>query len=82
MLGGLPHRLREDPHEGMDVPELFIKMGSSVSRIKRRSSSVGFPLMAGKELCVSLKRSVIALGIVMVTYADFLLALGDAVLSW
>jgi hypothetical protein len=45
-------------------------MGSSVSWIDRRSSSIGFPLIWVQESRASLKRRVIALGI-MVTYVAF-----------
>ncbi len=38
-------------------------MESIFLRIDCRSLSVGFPLMGGKVSCASLKRSVIALGV-------------------
>jgi hypothetical protein len=41
-----------------------MRMGSSISRIYRRSSSVGFPLKGGKVSLASLKRRVIASGVI------------------
>jgi hypothetical protein len=67
MVGGMPWGIHEDGREGMDAPKLVvgisIKMGRRVSRINIRLLSVGFPLREGKVSSASLKRSVIASGI-------------------
>jgi hypothetical protein len=44
---------------------ISIKIRRIVSQIERRSSSVGFPLMGGKLSRTSLKRRVIASGVMM-----------------
>ncbi len=68
MVGGVCHCIRQDGREGVDPPKLVVgdlhqDWEEPLSQIKRRLSSVGFPLMGGKLSPASLNRRVIVLGV-------------------
>jgi hypothetical protein len=47
---------------------MTMRRGRSVSRMARRSSSVGFPSRGGKESYASLKRRVMASGVIVLGF--------------
>jgi hypothetical protein len=73
MVGFVLDGLGEDGHEGVNPIQLVIgktmSSGIRVSQIASRSLLDHFPLRGWKESWASLKRRVIALGVILVYFA-------------